>query len=107
MVTAAPSARRPRATAGPGAARPTTPTTSLMRLSLHDPRDVAHEVQEVGVEETDAERHARPGEQPEADGDGGLRPPSDLEVVMDGRHAQHAPFEPAVRDDLREHRQRL
>ncbi len=54
-----------------------------------------------------AERYTDAGEQPEPHDDRELRPTTDLEVVMDRRHAQHPFAKPAVRDDLRDHRKRL
>ena len=67
----------------------------------------AREPQEVGVEEAEAHRRAQPGEQPEPHGHRELGPATDLEVMVDRRHAQDPAAEAAERDHLRDHRQRL
>src|SRR5687768_5874950 len=46
---------------------------------------------EVGVEDAERGRGAQRREDPEADDHGGLRPPGQLEVVVDRRHAEEAP----------------
>src|SRR5438067_2918248 len=68
----------------------------------------AADAQEVGVEEAETEGREQTGQYPEADDHRVLRPARQLEVMMDRRHAEHAPpAEDTERADLDDDGQRL
>ena len=78
-----------------------------LRSRLRRAHSRTRQPEEVGVEEAEAHRRAQPREQPEPHRHRELGPATDLEVMVDRRHAQHPPAEAAERDHLRDHRQRL
>src|SRR5437660_691019 len=88
-----------RTTASPLTPRPTTRARSATGDEV-----VAGSGEEVGVEGAHGEGRAQTGEDPEAHDHRCLRPSQELEVVMDGRHAEHPPVEVAEGGHLDHHR---
>src|SRR6266446_2569735 len=76
---------------------PPEPLRTRSGCSLGHPLDVEH---------AEPQRYKQPADQPEPDDDGGLGPADELEMVLEGRHAEHPPAGQLERADLDDDRQR-
>src|SRR5574340_451554 len=104
-VTAAPRSVRGTTVARPEMPAPATRTllprshsSSCVTASASDRGEI------LAVEQCQANRGGDGPEQPEPDDDGGFRPSRELEVVVEGRHAEHPPTARAEHRDLDDHR---
>src|SRR5439155_19660059 len=101
-TTSWPRSLRARATAAPLIPSPTTSARARSPTGEMAPDGRG---EEVGIERTHGQGRAQPGENPEPHDHRRLRPAHELEVMVDGRHAEHAPVEEPEGGHLHDDRQ--